>query len=317
MTVQEEKKNKRTGMIVSIGFHATLLILFFFLLAWREPNPPLPKYGIELNFGMVNTGSGNEQPQQPPNESESTEDARPEESPATQEATEPIPEAEEITPVEEVPEVTEAAPEAEPEPVEEVTATQPTESPVVKKEPAKVEEITEEPVTKPVIKPEPVEEPKKAESNPQPTEQPAENETDTNGADGNEGESDAAKASNQGNDANKAGDKGNPEGELDARALYGTPGGGGGASLNMAGWVWDFKPDPDDNSDETGKIVFEIKIDDQGEIISVRTLQKTVNVAVENIYKREVERLTFSKTSDNRIPAPISTGTITFIIKAK
>lgn len=308
-------------MAVSIGLHAILLVLFFFVMAWREPDPPLPEYGIELNFGMASTGSGDLQPQQQPNNAENTEDARPEESPQTPEAPEtepePQPETEEIIPVEDVPEVTEAAPEVEPEPLEEVTATQPTESPVVKKEPAKVKEAVEEPVTKPVTKPQPREEPTSSETTPEPAEKVAENEAVTNGADGIAGESDKPSASNQGDNANETGDKGNPEGELDARALYGTPGGGGGAALSMSGWMWDFEPKPEDTSDETGRIVFEIKIDDQGEIISVRTLEKTVNAAVEKIYKREVERLTFSKTADNMIPAPTSTGTITFIIKSR
>ena len=46
----EEKKSQRTGLIATIGFHLVLLILFFFLLAWSEPDPPIPEYGIELSF---------------------------------------------------------------------------------------------------------------------------------------------------------------------------------------------------------------------------------------------------------------------------
>ena len=42
-----------------------LLILFFFLLAWKEPFPPIPEYGIELNFGIDNQGSGTVQQQAP------------------------------------------------------------------------------------------------------------------------------------------------------------------------------------------------------------------------------------------------------------
>src|SRR5690606_42147317 len=73
---EEEKKNKRIGMAVSIGLHLCLLILFFFVLAWREPNPPLTEYVIELNFGMV-AGYGNEQPTTPPNTSANLESAAP------------------------------------------------------------------------------------------------------------------------------------------------------------------------------------------------------------------------------------------------
>ena len=34
-------------------------------------------------------------------------------------------------------------------------------------------------------------------------------------------------------------------------------------------------------------------------------------------YREEVEKLTFSPISDNTVPAPISTGKITFIIRSK
>jgi hypothetical protein len=54
-----------------------------------------------------------------------------------------------------------------------------------------------------------------------------------------------------------------------------------------------------------------------GEIISVRTLEKTVSPSVERIYKNEVESLTFSPMSSNTTPAPVSTGKITFIIRSK
>jgi protein TonB len=124
-------------------------------------------------------------------------------------------------------------------------------------------------------------------------------------------------SSSQGNKENTAGDAGNPDGNVEARALYGKQGGGGGGpSLDLAGWRWDFVPNPNDNSKENGRIVFEIRVDDNGEVIGVRTLEKTVSPAVEQLYRREVEKLTFSPTS-NSIPAPISTGKITFIIRSK
>ena len=115
-----------------------------------------------------------------------------------------------------------------------------------------------------------------------------------------------------------AGDEGDPQGTLDSRALYdGTYGGGGGPTLDLTGWIWDFEPNPKDTSNENGRIVFEIKIDDMGEIISVRTLEKTVSPSVERIYKNEVESLTFSPISSNTTPAAVSTGKITFIIRSK
>ncbi len=65
MLPEFEKKNQRIGMGVSIGIHGLLLILFFLIMAWREPDPPVPEYGIELNFGLETVGSGEIQPEQP------------------------------------------------------------------------------------------------------------------------------------------------------------------------------------------------------------------------------------------------------------
>jgi len=113
------------------------------------------------------------------------------------------------------------------------------------------------------------------------------------------------------------GDKGDEKGSIDSRALYGSQGGGGGPHLELSGWMWDFTPNPRDTSNENGKIVFEIKIDDRGEIISVRTIEKTVSPEIERIYRQEVESLTFSPISSNTRPAPVSTGKITFIIRSK
>ena len=124
-------------------------------------------------------------------------------------------------------------------------------------------------------------------------------------------------SSSQGSKENEAGDAGDPEGTVDSRALYGKSGGGGGGpSLDLAGWRWDYEPKPNDNSNENGRIIFEIKVDDNGEVIGVRTLETTVSPRVVQLYRQEVEKLTFSPLS-NAIPAPISTGKITFLIRSK
>jgi hypothetical protein len=129
---------------------------------------------------------------------------------------------------------------------------------------------------------------------------------------------------NNGDKTNAIGDQGNPKGDINEKALYGgmgsggmgEGGSGGGASLDLAGWKWVKKPKvKDDNEDENGKIVFEITIDSEGEIISIKTIEKTVSPAVEKLYRAEVEKLSFQKT-DNKIPASRSTGRITFIIRS-
>ena len=284
MTSLEEKKNKRVGMIVSLTVHTLLLLFFAFLIAWQEPDPPLPEYGIELNFGIDESGTGEVQPETPVKQIENkeetkTEEMQPDESPAE----EPEPEVIDKLAVEEVTEVFEDD-ESE-DVVQEKTETDVVEEKMVKEEPV------------------PAEPEVKAEEN----EVVPEND---------KGEKNVPDTANQGDKTDKTGDQGDEHGVIDARALYGKPGGGGGSSLALAGWMWDFKPKPNDTSNEVGRIVFEIKIDEQGEIISIKTLEKTVSPSIEKIYKTEVEKLTFSKT-DNLPPAPISTGKITFIIKSK
>jgi len=117
---------------------------------------------------------------------------------------------------------------------------------------------------------------------------------------------------------NDTGDEvqGEPEAEIDERALYGSVSGQDGASLQMSGWIWDFEPTPQDNSQESGKIVYKVTIDDEGYIIKIVPQTSTVSPSVEKYYRQAVERLTFSKTSSYK-PAPTSSGTITFIIKTK
>ena len=273
MATPEEKKNRKIALAVATGFQLFLLVVFFFLVAWRRPDPPLPEYGIELDFGLDNAGTG-----QTPD---------PEPTPVVEEETAEEPEEEVVEEIVET-EVTEPEPE---EPVEEIeTETQVEESPAVVEE---VEESVEEVVAEP--EPEPVPVPKEESLYP----------------------GTKKKASNEGDDAEEVGDKGKEDGKIDERAIYGAKGSADGASLQMAGWNWDNIPRPNDSSNENGRVVFEITIDDQGEIIGVKTIEKTVSPAVERQYRLAVEQLTFSTTSDNVRPAPTSTGRITFIIRAK
>lgn len=76
---KKEKKNKQIGAFISIGSHVILLFLFLFIVAWRAPDPPLPEIGIELNFGLEEAGTGEEQPEPftTPAETDSEEEAAP------------------------------------------------------------------------------------------------------------------------------------------------------------------------------------------------------------------------------------------------
>ncbi len=110
--------------------------------------------------------------------------------------------------------------------------------------------------------------------------------------------------------------KENKPNKIDERALFNSKSSSGeeGSSLEIQGWIWDFLPNPKDNSSESGKIVFELIVDYYGDIIGLKTLETTLSPKVEKIYREEVLTLTFSPTNNNN-PAEISKGKITFIIK--
>lgn len=296
---EREKKYRRIGWITSIATQLVLLILFYFLIAWREPFPPIPSYGIELSFGFEDAGKSqkplsNPEPltEETEIEEEAVEEAaeNPEESEPAEELMKEIP----ADPVE-----TEQIPITD-QPSPDVTRELPKEVP---KETVKAEKVTEPVEKKEVKKPEEAKkEEKKPAVNPQAAMPPASTTTE-------------AVNTTKGTTEDK-GSEGKEEGTIDGRALMGEQGSADGASLQMAGWVWDSKPKPNDDSPESGTIVYRIKVDSDGYLIGIVLKSNTVSPVVERYYRQSVERLSFSKTSDYK-SAVVSEGTITFIIRAK
>lgn len=61
LSLPGEKENKKIGVIATITIHAILLILFIFLVVWREQFPPVDKVGIPgvmVDFGNTDAGKG-------------------------------------------------------------------------------------------------------------------------------------------------------------------------------------------------------------------------------------------------------------------
>ena len=57
-----EKKNKRNGIIGTVLFHSLLLVAFLFLgLTYQDPPPP--EEGISINFGFIDEGAGEVEPE--------------------------------------------------------------------------------------------------------------------------------------------------------------------------------------------------------------------------------------------------------------
>jgi outer membrane biosynthesis protein TonB len=265
--LEEEKRRKKKAMITTGAIQVVLFLLLYFLIAWREPNPPNPEYGIEVNFGNAETGSGDQPVQSPTPDQEE----QPDEPAAASEAS-----------------VTEETQQAENKVVPVETVKNPNADVVEeKKEEAKPKSSNTNTTQK------------ETSTTKQTTQQQG---TNTNTSQGNTGDK---------------GDQGNPQGDINKDALYGQPGGGdNGSSLQMAGWVWDDAPQPKDTSDESGKIVYEVLVDEDGYIISLKLVTSTVSPAVEKKYATAVSSLTFSKTSSYK-PAPSSKGIITFVIRSR
>jgi outer membrane biosynthesis protein TonB len=302
---QQEQKNKRIALFTTVGIQVVVLLLLFLIVAWRPPDPPIPEYGIELNFGLDEQGSGAVQPETPVgNEGDQQDEAA-----AAPEEVQPEP-AQEVIQQEATP--------AESQPAEEQVVSK-LESPVAveeKKEEVKkrVEKVPEKKVPekkveekKPEVKPEtkPVEAPK-AVYKPSDTPSNSQNEGSKEG-----------KPGNQGDDAGKTGDKGSPEGKLDADALYGKPGGGSGgvAMSGFNGFDWPKVQTPALPDEAYGVYEFVVKVDDQGDVISVVPLKRGLSLEAERKLKEVIQRLVFVPKGSN-LP-PQSEGRITFRVVSK
>ena len=136
------------------------------------------------------------------------------------------------------------------------------------------------------------------------------------GSNGTNGTASGTGGNNNGDKPGTVGDQGNPKGSIDAGSLYGKPGGAKtGLALNVSGWGMGARPQVNDDSDESGRIVFEITVDDTGDIIGVRVKESTVSQSVVEVYKRAVSRMKLVPKSEN-VPST-SKGTITFNIKSR
>jgi len=283
MSEQQEKKDRAIAMITSLGIHAFLLLAFMLMMAWRAPNPPLPEYGIELNFGMDDQGGGEIQPETSPGEQQAEDETQQEDT------SEPV--QEEVVPE---------------KPIEQVVSK--VESPIVVKEEVKEtkKEVVKEKPVETKVKDAPKEEVKKQDKEVKVAEEKG---TDTKKGDN---------TTSQGDDKGKVGDKGSPEGKLDAKALYGQQGGGGGGfGLNMTGWAWAEQPNiPDLPDNEDGRIEFEIECDENGDIIGISTKERSLSPRAEQLLKDELRKNSLVKTSRGKAPER-STGRVVFILKTK
>lgn len=246
----EERKNKRTGAIVSTILHLLLLLMLLWLGLFRQIPPPGEK-GISVVFGTSDVGSG----EQAPTSMQPDEMKTP---PVEEEVIEEVLETE-ATPVEEVVEAEQPIEEVVTQDFEEAPVVTPTETVETPTEP--IEEPVKEPVKEPTPEKEPVEEPK-PEVAPDPT--PIEGST-FGGF-----KSDQNTKGSKGDD-NVSGDKGDERGDPDGKNWKGANDGlgdfeGGKGDWYLGGRSLKKKAIPDDNSQKTGVVVVSITVNRAGKV---------------------------------------------------
>jgi outer membrane biosynthesis protein TonB len=306
-SLKDDREHQMIGLVTATVVMSLLLMLMMFV----EIFSVLPKTEktieyIEINFGTDKAGYGKVQTYNKANDSPRAEDVKkaddtPKVKPTPVTKVTPPP-----TPKVEAPKIAKVAPVKPP-------ITTKAESPVEVKENTKPVKST------PKAEAKPVETPVKAAPPEKKIDESAlfkKSSGSNSGGNGTNGKASGTGGNNNGDKPGSVGDQGNPNGKIDAGSLYGKPGGAkSGVALNIAGWGMGRPPQVNDDSDESGKIVFEIKVDDSGDVINVRVKETTVNQSVTDLYKRAVDKMKLVSKSDTHLP--VSTGIITFIIKSR
>ena len=296
MAIDYPEPHRREALIGTLVVHGLLLLLFIFMV-FKGPNPPLAALGggdgVELNYGLDPAGSGDIQSMAPANDSRNREDSRP---PVASLDPQPRP-------------VATATPDPTPPSQEKIITSEADESPV-----------SVAPVETPAPAKEEVKVIPKAPRKVAVAFSPKG--SATGGGNGVNGTSNAPTGNNNGDRPGTVGDQGDPNGSLDSKALYGSPGSGGsgsspgsGGGLNMSGWAFENRPREQDSSNEHGKVVLKIKITEEGEVESVSVVSTNVSPAVTNFYKDLIYRkATFRRTTQGSSGA---VGYITYNIGAQ
>ena len=308
---QEEKQNRQFAFIVTSAVNILLFIMLWYVTVWNsEENKKVEKIGgggFVVNFGTDKDGSGSIYTKNHGNKAKNEYDSKPAE-------VKPLPKKE-PTPIVEKVKPVKAKPSPEPEVIKS-TRPSPVKVPEVTK---KVEKAKENPKANvPVTKPTPA----------KPVEQQVIKGATIPVRTGGNGTSGTDSRTGGGSDGNGKGigNQGQPNGNVVKGGTYnpvppgsgngGNGGNGSGTAISLAGWTWNSRPEVNDDSDETGIVKFRLKVDSDGVVQVVETIESSLSPSVTQKYKRAVQKLTFRPTSAGERP-DISVGTITFRISSK
>jgi outer membrane biosynthesis protein TonB len=305
LTTAQDKEHQVLAGVASLTITTALLVMMFFIKLYQTLPPTEVIEYVEVNFGTDAAGYGKIQTYNKASDS---------------------PRAENVKKSDDTPKI-KSKPTVTPPPTPKVETPKPvkvapTKPPVTSKVESPVETKAE---TKPVKTESKATTP--APETPKPAPTPAPKKIDDaalfkktsgsgKGSNGTNGTASGTGGNNNGDRPGSVGDQGNPKGSIDAGSLYGKPGGAKtGVALNVSGWGMGARPQVNDDSDESGRIVFELTVDDTGDIVAVRVKESTVSQSVVDVYRRAVSKMKLVPKSEN-VP-PTSKGTITFIIKSR
>jgi len=309
MALLDTSHKRKSAVMTSIVAVIMLLLMFLFGLTYLDPPE---EYGIAVNFGTTDFGSGNKQP---------TEALKP----AAQSPEESIPQDE---PIEEVVEevLEEAAePEAAPEEVSEEVITQADKEAIAikqreeakKKREAdaqaeakreadakrKAEADAKRKAEAEAKRKADAEAKRKAEAEAKriAREQAAKDAVDAliGGISDGDGKADGGEG-----DDNKAGDKGKVTGDPNATGYYGIGGDGSGGNYRLSNRNALNRPEPDYPCNEEGKVVVSISVDQSGNVVSAEPGAKgTTNSASCLLDEAKKAALKTKFNPDNKAPS--------------
>lgn len=246
MSFLDTRHKKKSFTLTTLLLSAFLLLLFYIGLTYLDP--PIEN-GIAVNFGTMDYGSGEVQPTEPirsePREVES--------QPEPQEVAEPA--QPEETVVEEAP-------------VEEVLTSNDEET-IKLRQQEEAKRKAEEEAEKAKAKAERIAREKREAEERKRQEQEAKKKS-VDALIGGIGKSDGTTTGSEGDD-DKAGDKGQPDGDPYAPMYHGDPGSGsGGSGYGLKGRKLIGSDKFQQDCNQEGRVVVEIKVDRSGKVISAR-----------------------------------------------
>ncbi|MBI9068907.1 MAG: TonB family protein [Salinivirgaceae bacterium] len=280
---KEERFSIISSLIFLFGFVGLLLVFGF-----SVPFPPPEEEGILINFGTSETGSGLMEPK--PAEEISQMESVPEETSTPEPTTQAEAKEDIITQDYEKTAVIEAKKKKEKEQKE-----------IERKKQEELERIKQQEIEK---QQKIEEERKQKEDQQKAINNRAKNAFGGKNPDGdNTGEGDTSGAGNQGK----------PDGDINSKNRAGGPGGGNGISFSLSGRNSQSLPKPDYKSQSEGKVVVEVTVNQNGNVVSARSGVKGTTTSNKILYEAAQKAALKAVFDVNKDAPALQKGTITYI----